>query len=751
MINVSEEFITAAKENPNYLYRISFTLRSGTSLIVTNEDIISGGFTIDDAVSNSSVLSVGAAIISSVTIALNNREEKFEQYEFKDTVAQVEIGLPVDDTIEYFTRGIYTVVGVEYNNSVIRLTCYDNLYKLEKQYAKSELAYPATINDIVDDICTLCGLTLDSNVSLQFGTMTIEENPTDLTTTCRTVISYIAQLNCMNAVCNEAGELTFKWYSSGLSTENITIRITEDAIRTVENTEVIRITEIPVPIVVWNSEVSIEGFFERNLDRFETLVTGVRIMLPTTPTEDVDGTTGLSEYTSGTDVYMITIENNPFITVSNVDSILTYLTSKLMYFHYRKGTLSHIGLPYITAGDVAEVEDSKGNKCMCLVSSTTFTAGSRQRTESVGASPVEANGAKYSNDTKQYVKYIKDGQNTFTGLYETQIIDQQTQAKTIYLHNKPQLGASDIQIVISAEGIHFTIEGTNNDPPDHPQWYGFNVDGTFIANILNTNGINADWIRTGAFEATSGGNTIFKLDATNKTMEWNLPYSSMDTDGILKLIDSGETGNASVSVEWEANHSLSKMFSTGFICEFDSTTPKFYSTITARGVNAESLWYDDPSDESTYWQYYYDFSVADKLLSVGKIRYENNSVISNDNLFRIDLANDTVRIKGNDVATISTPTFTEASGVTITQQQWSKIGNIVVGNLTFQCDSAIQSTVQVGTISSNARPAFTVIGNARTASTQMRCSINSSGVLNINSETAVAALTTIYVSFSFVV
>lgn len=504
MINVSNDFILRAQNNPNYLYTLEITLKDGTILNLTNKDIIYGGITIDEAVSGESVLSVGAAIINSLTVLIDNREEAYEYYNFKDAKVELTVGLTlVNNTTESFKRGTYTVVTADYNSSAIKLTCYDNIYKLEKPYIESTLAYPATVSDIVDDICDICDIELAQDVNLHFGNTVIQKNPADLTTTCRSIISYIAQINCTNAVCTPDGKLDFVWYSNGFTNGVTYIRVAESAEIRKAETDEIRTTEVVLSEVDWNNVVSIDGLFERNLDRFDTLITGVRIILPTDNDENA-----ISKYVSGSDEYLITIENNPFITVDNVNTILSYISGILVNFYYRKGKLSHIGFPYITAGDVAEVTDKNGQTHICLVTATTFIAGQRQRTVSSGAAPATANGAQFSDITKQYVKYIKGAGMATAGLFETQVVDQSTQARIIYLHNRPQLAESNVQIKITADGVMVTANGLDTTPT----WYGLSVDGNLIANILQANGINANWITTGKLQSTD--NRAF-FDLTN--------------------------------------------------------------------------------------------------------------------------------------------------------------------------------------------------------------------------------------------
>ena len=98
--------------------------------------------------------------------------------------------------------------------------------------------------------------------------------------------------------------------------------------------------------------------------------------------------------------------------------------------------------------------------------------------------------------------------------------------------------------------------------------------------------------------------------------------------------------------------------------------------------------------------------------------------------------------------TPSTPSFTAANGVTVSDQTWTKIGNMVVGDLTISGVAVSTTTVTLGQL--NVHPGHSVIGNARTSSVVARCSIDSSGNIKINSGTSIASTATIYLTFSFV-
>ena len=92
MINVSSDLREKLNNgNCNYLSYADITLKDGTTLNLTNDDIWNGGVTIEDAVS-SGTFEVGSAVINQCTIVINNIYDKFTKYDFKEAVVRAQLG-----------------------------------------------------------------------------------------------------------------------------------------------------------------------------------------------------------------------------------------------------------------------------------------------------------------------------------------------------------------------------------------------------------------------------------------------------------------------------------------------------------------------------------------------------------------------------------------------------------------------------------------------------------------------------------
>lgn len=146
---------------------------------------------------------------------------------------------------------------------------------------------------------------------------------------------------------------------------------------------------------------------------------------------------------------------------------------------------------------------------------------------------------------------FKEALENAKGLYHT-VVKDEAGADIHYLHDKKNLIDSDIRIVVNTAGIGLTADAGQH-------WYGFQVDGTMIANILDTIGVNASWIRTGVLNAdliTSGtiNADLIKSGAINADLikSGNI-NADLITVGVLTaaLIKAGRLMDKSEASYWD--------------------------------------------------------------------------------------------------------------------------------------------------------------------------------------------------------
>ena len=217
MRDVSSAFIRAlANDRRNYENRFVITLANGIVLNVDNTRIWEGGVSIEDSVSADNTFQVGAAIINQGTFIINNIYGEYDKFSFDGAKVVVYLALNnLDDgTDEEIKLGTFVTDEVTYNGSIITLVCHDNMSKFDKAY-DTTLTYPNTLEQIVLDACSKCGVTL-ANSSLNFPhkSYIVTTKPSKDNTTYRQVISWAAQIACCFARCNSDGQLEFKWYDT---------------------------------------------------------------------------------------------------------------------------------------------------------------------------------------------------------------------------------------------------------------------------------------------------------------------------------------------------------------------------------------------------------------------------------------------------------------------------------------------------------------------------------------------------------
>lgn len=538
MKNVSTAFKNELyKGNRNYIKSARIILSDSTIINIDNSDFWNNGIKVENAVSSNGSFDIGAVIIGQLTLTLNNIEEKFSDYDFTNAkIDNVKVGLKLpDNTIESLTYGVYTVNETSYNGSIITITAYDNMYKFDKTYSKSNLTYPATLNEIVRDACSVCDVTLQT-VNFDNDDFVVNEKPADEAITFRNVLQWVAQIACKYCTIDEYGRLVLSWYDMNVL-ENIQHL---DGGRfspwTNENT-VSGGTFSP-----WTAgNIYDGGTFEElrgyhhlyswntlSLTTDDVVITGVRV------TEEIEGEDGKENvsYQSGTDGYVLAIEGNKLIQ-GTASTVAGYLGVKINGMRFRPFSGSTLSNPTIEPGDAAILTDRKANIYNTIITTNTFQPGNFQTISCEAKSPARNSASRYSQATQAYVDARKEIQkektdreqaieeltnriNNSSGTFTT--IETQPDGSNIYyLHNKPQLADSDIIWKMTAEAWGVSTDGGKTYNA------GMTVDGDTIVRILTAVGINADWINAGDMSADrikggtlilggqSNGNSILRI------------------------------------------------------------------------------------------------------------------------------------------------------------------------------------------------------------------------------------------------
>lgn len=515
MIAVSDKYKESlASGNRNFQVNSTLTLTDGTQLAITNACLWSGGFTIEDAVTDESSFQVGGAIINQCTIILNNIYDDYTKYDFYGATLDARVGLQFDDgTTEYMRKGMYVVADTDFNGSLITLTCYDYMYLLDRTY-DLDLNFPTTAFTLVQQICLKSGVTLNST-SFPHSDYSLQEPLTTDSLTYRTALMWVCQICGCFARFNNYGELEIGWFNQ---------------------------TALENPTEYESAIHKISSAYSKELSTDDVVITGVQITetLPDDADEEEAKT-----YLVGTDDYTVSIESNEFLYGEISEEIATWLGNQLVGFQFRNGQITHLSDPTIEAGDVAIFTDEKSNEYKLIVSGTTFTLNSSQTTRSSAETPVRNSSQRYSSATSNYVKarslVIKEKTQRESAIeslskridgaggFYTTIETDSAGGKIFYLHNKPTLTESTMAWKMTSEA--FAVSTTKDSSGDFVWSAGMTVDGDVIARILTATGINASWINTGSMNIVdSDGNTIFSLDVDKKTA--NISGSTVEVRGM---------------------------------------------------------------------------------------------------------------------------------------------------------------------------------------------------------------------------
>ena len=556
MRNLSTEFKEEQNNgNHRYLKFVDITLKNGTELHLDNSNLWSNGFTFEEAVSSGDNFDIGAAIINKFSVVINNIEEKFSEYVFSGAKAVVYVGIKLSTGIEKIRICTGTVSEEpRQKSSIITLTFLDNMSKFDRDYADVKTVFPATRNQVVRDICSICGVTLQT-VKFDRDDFVIQSRPENEALTCRQMLAWVAQIGCQWAKCDEYGRLCIGWY------ENLSLET--------------------------NNIINIKSITNMSVDLDDIVITGVKVTEhKENPSEDNPAKT----YMYGKEGYVLSIAGNKLITENTGNTIASIIGEKCVGMKFRQFSLNCITDISIEAGDTVKVTDRKGNTFLSYATNVKLQPGNYESI-SCGAESPERNSAKqYSLLTQVEVAARKNIQKEKTerekaleelagrlenssGVFTTVETDTGG-GKIYYLHNKPKLSESNMVWKMTAEAWAVSTDGGKT-------WNaGMTVDGDTIVRILTAMGINADWINTGAITVRdSNQNIIFSVD--------------MDTKRVIISGDSVQIGGRPVQDVINSGISESKNYSDKKLSDYANTISKDLENLQTQVDGQVEDWYFD--------------------------------------------------------------------------------------------------------------------------------------------------------------
>lgn len=552
----------------------------------------------EDSVSGDNSFDIGSAIINVLTLSINNFDGRYSDYDFDGAEVVCYIGLALDDgTTEKVRICTATVVEQpEVETVTIDLTCEDNMRKFDRDYSESKLIYPATRAQIIRDACSVCGVTL-LTTSFDRDDYIVQQRPADDALTFRQVLQWVAQIGCQWLRCDEYGRLCVKWFDTGKT-----------------NPQEINVTY---------------NFTPKHTD---VVITGVKVTEYSDSSEDVAGS-----YISGTEGYVLGISDNKLIRKGDGETVASIIAEKCVGMVFRPFESQCPTDIALEAGDTITIEDRNGKLYSTYLTTTTLHPGSGQTIACNAKSAAKNSSTRYSQATQTYVdawklvekernerkKAIENLQESLSvgsGLFATYV--QQEDGSTIsYFHDKASLKESKNVIKITSEAIGVSNDGGKTYP------FGFELTGTMITKLLYAEGINADYIDSGAltvrdkngdiiFQANMDTNTVYmnpdiliigdqtlteKLaamddsiaEAKNMTMQLTNDYQSITTDADGNITGTFPTVTTTAQVMYGTNDVTNDCTYT--ITKSNNVTGSWNDsthTYTVTGLSADNGWVD---------------------------------------------------------------------------------------------------------------------------------------------------------------
>lgn len=525
MINVSKAFKNALAEGKILYEIVDIAFADGRKKTLDSEILVGGGTFTDCAESSS--FPVGATICKSMTLSLDNTEDQWKDYYFYKAKLTAYLKMQVTDSVaETIKKGTYTITTPEQYGEVLEFTALDDMYKANASYT-SNLVLPQPAFTLLRDACETIGISMGFS-SMEHGDVVINSIPNGIT--FRQLIGWVAMLDSANARVDVNGNLQLiKWDFDSVSVD-YGAAVGADGYL----------------VFGGGSSADSDGFISPNAgnwyldsDGYLTLKEGVGnptrlrdyLSSPTLSSDDIV-ITGIkiknteSDAMYGKDGYVLELEND-LLSDADLGTVAGWIGDNLIGKSFRSMEGSLIYNPLTEFGDMAFTYDRKENKYITPITDVSSRLNGTTDVKTKAENPIRGSSKFLSSADKtliaakkiienektareQAVKKLENALANSEGLFETLEVLEDKSVIT-YLHDKPLLEESKVVIKLTSNAIGVSNDGGETYP------YGFVVDGTLITRLLYAEGINANYIDSGALTVRdSDGNIIFQADMNTK-------------------------------------------------------------------------------------------------------------------------------------------------------------------------------------------------------------------------------------------
>lgn len=458
--------------NKNYIQVADITVNGvNESFAVAENEIVQGSLSIDRYSVSNSKIEVGSAVAAELTLKLKNDDGKYDNTVFEGAEVFVKIGIKKWDAhrwenavIHWIPCGYFTIDEPPRALSTITISALDRMILFDKTVETDKLSFPMTVADLLNKICTICGVTLATDITrLPNKDYLITAYPEGQDLTYRTLLQWCAALTGTCAFMNYNGNLELKWYEQTDLTISPSERYNSD---------------------MQENDVAITGIYFKDAAN--------------------------TEYIAGTDDYCLDLSSNGLLQ-DNVQVVLDTLYVSLKGFSYRPYTATIKSAPYIYPMDMIHYEDAKGEVHDTIITNVTF--GMNLSTSIAGKGETTQK-QKYSQGgglTKQQAtileKLRENLDKAMTAKEQAQLelnrllsnslglnivtIPQDDGTQVYYFCDGETLESSNIIYTFKANGFAWTKSWNDGNPV----WkYGFSKDGNAIYNMLAAYKISTEYL-----------------------------------------------------------------------------------------------------------------------------------------------------------------------------------------------------------------------------------------------------------------
>lgn len=513
MVNVSQDIIKSFNEGNKQTALIEVTAGSKT-FTITDADIIQGGLKIDRYCVTNSKIEVGSAVASELSLKLQNYDGKFNDVSFEGAVLNVKIGIKLSSVLEsatlgkgilrrmilgsassdqdvaYVPCGLFIVDTPPRKLSTISISALDYMVLFDREVNASALSFPIHVDALIQKICSICNVTLATDVSvLPNHYFSIGGLPdTNQTLTYRQLLQWCAQLTGTCAFMDGSGRLVLKWYEQTGVTITASERYSSDMLE---------------------NDITITGF----------------------TCDDGNGNT----YLSGTADYTLDLSDCGFLT-NAYEGVLKELQTARGGFAYRPYSATIKSAPYLFPLDMIRYKDKDGvvhdtivtNVTLALNCNTAISgagetvtsfsyaqstsgvtsqqaATDRANLEKINQTATQTNQNK--QDLTQFrTEYSSDLKRTNTAIearvtketYQTDMAGVSTRIDKA--ESEISQYADEIQTKVSKGDIASTINQTAQSVQIEAS--KINLKGAVTTEDISANGLNAKVIQAGTITAT---------------------------------------------------------------------------------------------------------------------------------------------------------------------------------------------------------------------------------------------------------